>query len=68
MQRLSKGEIKICTNQPTKLDKIHEYNIRNRQPITVIVFKLFSKKTPVEIFKLITGIYFVITYLGTCTG
>lgn len=35
------------------LDKVREYNIRNRQPVTVVVFKLYSEKTPVEIFKLL---------------
>src|SRR5215203_5449178 len=38
------------------LFKVREFNIRNRQPITVIVFKLYSEKTPIEICKLLGGI------------
>jgi hypothetical protein len=29
--------------------KVREYNIRNRQPITVVVFKIFSRSTPTEL-------------------
>lgn len=37
------------------MDKVREYNIRNHQPQTVIVFRLYSGKTPVEICKKVLG-------------
>jgi len=42
--------------QLTELDKVREFKIRNRQPQTVIIFKLYYGKTPVEICKLLGGL------------
>lgn len=43
----------VVKEEKNKLDKVREFKIRNRQPQTVVVFKIFSGKTPVEICKLL---------------
>lgn len=41
-------------NKPKReldLWKVREFNIRNKQPVTVIVFKVFSGSTPIELMR-----------------